>query len=306
MEEESTWQQWLRQPQSLWLRKALFQIHLWSGIGIGIYVVMISISGSILVFRNELFEFFTAKPIVVQTSGTRLSEEALRDRAENAYPGYDVSQYFENKDTPEAAIEIWLERSNGNGQVQRLFHPYTGADLGNSVPFGIRMMSWMTDFHISLLNGDSGRNVNAAGAVLWTMLGVSGCAVWWPGSQSWRRSLTLKRNVGWRRFNWDLHSATGFWSSLFILMWGITGIYAALPKPFRAIVDYFDPPSEEVFRLRFGDRFLRGVSRTHFGNFAGTSVKVIWCVFGIVPVLLFITGLIMWWNRVLRKKRTNT
>jgi len=183
-----------------------------------------------------------------------------------------------------------------------LFNPFTGADLGNSVPFGIRMMSWMTDFHINLQYGDSGRTVNAAGAVLWTLLGVSGCVVWWPGIPNWRRSLTLKRNVGWRRFHWDLHSAMGFWSSLFILMWGITGIYAALPKPFRAIVDYFDPPSEEVFRLRFGDRFLRGVSRTHFGNFAGTSVKVIWCVLGIVPVLLFITGVIMWWNRVLRKK----
>ena len=51
----STWQQWVRQPQTLWLRKALFQIHLWSGIGLGIYVVLISVSGSILVFLNELF-----------------------------------------------------------------------------------------------------------------------------------------------------------------------------------------------------------------------------------------------------------
>ena len=51
---------WIRQPQSVWLRKALFQIHLWSGIGIGIYVVLISISGSVLVFRNELFNLFTA------------------------------------------------------------------------------------------------------------------------------------------------------------------------------------------------------------------------------------------------------
>jgi hypothetical protein len=116
----------------------------------------------------------------------------------------------------------------------------------------------MTDLHINLLTGDTGRNVNAAGAVLWTMLGLSGCVVWWPGIQSWRRSLTLRRNVGWKRFNWDLHSATGIWTSLFILMWGITGIYAAFPKPFRAIVDYFDPPNDEFYRLRFGDRLLRG------------------------------------------------
>ena len=29
------WQEWLRQPQSVWLRKAIFQVHMWSGIGIG-------------------------------------------------------------------------------------------------------------------------------------------------------------------------------------------------------------------------------------------------------------------------------
>ena len=211
-------QQWLKQPQSVWLRKALFQIHLWSGIGIGIYVVLISISGSILVFRNELFEFFTAKPITVEAVGNRLTEDELQEKALQLYPAYDVSQFFENPKYPQRAIEIWLVSKGGSGQVQRLFDPYTGKDLGNSVPYGIRMVSWMTDFHINLLTGDTGRAANGAGAVLWTMLGISGCVVWWPGIQSWRRSVKLTRNVGWKRFNWDLHSCVGFWTSLMVLM----------------------------------------------------------------------------------------
>jgi hypothetical protein len=33
-----------RRPQSLWLRRALFQIHLWTAIGVGLYVVAISVS----------------------------------------------------------------------------------------------------------------------------------------------------------------------------------------------------------------------------------------------------------------------
>jgi uncharacterized iron-regulated membrane protein len=90
-------------------------------------------------------------------------------------------------------------------------------------------------------------------------------------------------------------------------MWGITGIYAALPMPFRAVVDYFDPPKDDFMGLRAGDRFLRMVSRVHFGTFAGRTsadvpIKIIWCILGFAPVLLFLTGVIMWWNRVLRKK----
>jgi uncharacterized iron-regulated membrane protein len=50
----SPWDRWLRQPQTLWIRKALLQVHLWAGIGLGIYVVVISLSGSLLVFRDEL------------------------------------------------------------------------------------------------------------------------------------------------------------------------------------------------------------------------------------------------------------
>src|SRR6185295_13424806 len=282
----SSWQQWVRQPQSVWLRKALFQIHLWSGIGIGVYVLLISISGSVIVFRNELYNFFTAKPVIVEASGARMTEDELRARAEQAYPGFGVAQYFEKKTNPREAVEIWMEQTVGERKVQRLFNPYTGKDLGDSIPAGIRVVSWMNELHINLLNGDTGREVNTAGAVLWTLLGLTGCVVWWPGVQNWRRSLTLSRKAGWKRFNWDLHSATGIWTSLFVLMWGITGIYAALPQPFRAIVDYLDPPNDEFLGLRFGDRFLRGVSRAHFGNFAGLPVKVTWCVIGLAPVLL--------------------
>ena len=48
-----------------------------------------------------------------------------------------------------------------------------------------------------------------------------------------------------------------------------------------------------------GDKVIQWMYYLHFGNFAGWKVKAIWTVFGLVPVLLFFTGVIMWWNRVL-------
>ena len=52
------WEQWVRQPQALWLRRATFQVHLWIGIAIGLYVVVLSLSGSVLVFRDDLDDLF--------------------------------------------------------------------------------------------------------------------------------------------------------------------------------------------------------------------------------------------------------
>jgi hypothetical protein len=32
------------------------------------------------------------------------------------------------------------------------------------------------------------------------------------------------------------------------------------------------------------------------------TMKLIWAVFGLAPAVMFVTGAVMWWNRVLRKK----
>ena len=69
----------MRQPQTTWLRKAIFQVHLWSGIGVGLYVLFVSVTGSVLVWRNELAVAATRDPIILTGSGPRLSDEALQD-----------------------------------------------------------------------------------------------------------------------------------------------------------------------------------------------------------------------------------
>jgi uncharacterized iron-regulated membrane protein len=30
--------------------------------------------------------------------------------------------------------------------------------------------------------------------------------------------------------------------------------------------------------------------------------KFVWAVFGLAPAVMFVTGVMMWWNRVVRKK----
>ena len=56
----SLWKRWMDQPQRIWLRRALFQVHLWCGLAIGLYILMVSVTGSVLVYRNELFRMSPA------------------------------------------------------------------------------------------------------------------------------------------------------------------------------------------------------------------------------------------------------
>ena len=44
----------VRRPQRVWLRRLNFQIHLWIGLILTVYLIVIGLTGSILVFREEL------------------------------------------------------------------------------------------------------------------------------------------------------------------------------------------------------------------------------------------------------------
>jgi uncharacterized iron-regulated membrane protein len=66
---------WLRQPQRVWLRRATFQVHLWLGLALGIYVVVLSLSGSVLVYRNELDQYLATPRVVLNEQATPLTAD---------------------------------------------------------------------------------------------------------------------------------------------------------------------------------------------------------------------------------------
>src|SRR5262249_18548658 len=186
----SYWRRWVSQPQSVWLRKAIFQIHLWSGIGVGLYVLMISVTGSIVVYSNELYRAATPDPVNVSPSGPRVTEDHLQAAATRKYPGYAAAGISGGL-KPDQAITITF--SGPRGRMDRLFNPYTGEDLGDAVPFRIRFVSKLLELHDDLLTGPTGRKVNGAGALLLIVMSSTGIVVWWPGIKTWRRSLTIHR-----------------------------------------------------------------------------------------------------------------
>jgi len=281
--EMTPWQRWLQRPQSLWIRRAFFQVHLWVGIGIGIYVLTISISGSAIVYSRELTRKYSRKTVLVAESGHRMSVEELTQHAQRAYPTYEVDNIREAQ-TPDEPDDVVLERAHK--RIERLFDPYTGLDLGNPHSVMDRILGWLQDLHDNLLAGQTGRLVNGIGSCLVTLLSLTGVILWWPGIRNWRRSTTINWKANFPRFNWDLHSAIGFWCWFFVLVWGISGIYFCFPALFNPL---------------FGGSFLFWIAQLHIGRFDWLT-EALWTMLGLVPAIMAASGALMWWNRVLRKK----
>ncbi len=310
--QRSWWQHWVQRPQRLWFRRALFQVHLWSGLGLGLYVLMISVTGSVLVYRNELFRAATAKPVISKGSQPRLTDAALAEAAKRRYPGYAVVRIGRPRN-PDQAADVWL--SQGTRTKKRLFDPRTGEDVGPSVPAGIWMVSKLLDLHDNLLAGSTGRTVNGLGALSLLLLAGTGLAIWWPGTKTWRRSLIVPRGVGWRRATWHLHSMIGFWTLAFTVIFGLSGLYLGIPQPFEDLVDRLEPPTPVNAGRRIGDRVVYWLAYLHFGRVNGIGIpcsgrglcdqatKLTWALFGLAPAVMFVTGAILWWTRVLRPRR---
>jgi uncharacterized iron-regulated membrane protein len=370
-------QAFLHRPQTVFLRKALFQIHLWSGVLVGLYVFVVCVTGAALVFRIDMQRAIHAE-LFTPSAGTPVDAATMIESVRDAFPEHRVSGI----DAPTTARPTYLAYvANDKGFLTLLFDPVTARLLGELPPHSF--VRTLQDLHFDLLAGRTGRIVNGIGGVLLLLLCVTGLVIWWPGIGNWRRGFTIDFRRSWKRVNWDLHSAAGIWTGALIAMWAVTGVYFAFPSQFRSAVNAVSPltvaraplsgappgagvtaptwrelidlarrelPTQHIARVippandtaaftvtfspvapsplgpaeftsiyldqytgkrlvasapvrkTLGDLVMDWVSPLHVGNFGGMPIRIAWLVLGLSPALLFVTGMIMWWTRVVRPR----
>jgi uncharacterized iron-regulated membrane protein len=362
-------------PQNVALRKFLFQVHLWAGVAIGLYMIVISVSGSILVFQQDLLDD-THRPAAA--SKLQISFGEAVQIARQAHPGEELL-YLDNRNRNPNVLSVLLRDGHGMRVVN------VDRSSGLLVDDSVRqqrhpVLNFLEELHNQLLGGSTGERINGIGGGLLFLMSLTGIVLWWPGRKNWKRALTIMWRARWPRVNFDLHLAFGFWTLLFVALWGITGLYFGFPLQFRNAVatlgsvvpmpqashwtpgqpvlqvDRFIDKARQLFpgsdlvfltygaqekdgsivvilsrnrrtpleversivylhpstarvlgtedssRWTWGDKLLMWAYTAHFGDFGGLSTKLIWFVLGLVPAGLSVTGYLMWWNRVLKKK----
>ena len=247
------------------------------------YIAVVSISGSALVYREALEKRFRRIVTVIHPGGRRMDPDELEKGARQRYSQFEVVSVVVPRQIDRPAVVVF-ERDNR--RFARLLDPYTAADLGEPGSTGQRLLGWLADLHDNLLSGLTGRIVNGVGAFLVVCLSLTGGVIWWPGIRNWRRSTRVTLRARFARFNWDLHSAMGFWCWVLLLCWGLSGICLCFPG---------------VLNPLLGSTVRLWITRLHFGRFHWTT-EALWTILGLAPAALAVTGAIMWWNRVLRKK----
>jgi uncharacterized iron-regulated membrane protein len=362
-------------PGQTWsrpLRRAIFQLHLWLGLAVGIYLTVVCVTGALLVFRSDLQRAAFPELLRADTRGQVVDIEEVLNSIAVAYPGLRIT----GAEAPTQYRQTYLVYVSDAGRFRTILaDPGTGRVLGE-----LPTRSWVTQLqalHFNLLLGSTGKILNQIAAVALVVLLFSGATIWWQGRRRWRRGLRIRQGP-WPDLLRNLHSAVGAWGWLAALMISITACSLMFPRHYRALMGSIDRspptanpatrsssgdalapgkliqlaralhPTEHVSRVvlpvgtgapcqvsfsairptplspsaqathyfdcRSGvpedapassraNRFIAWTTALHVGNFGGNLTRGAWAVIGFVPPLLFGTGFMLWWRRVVRPRK---
>jgi uncharacterized iron-regulated membrane protein len=222
---------WAR-PHATRVRRVALQLHVWAGVAIGLYVLVIAATGAVLMFRSELQAW--VYPEVFRPSGaasTMAGADTVLAALEARYPRAEIS----GLDFPNPRRGTFLGYVVESGRFRTVFlHPTSGQVIGE-LPLG-GWIQQLQQLHFDLLGGSTGEAINRVGAWALFLLSLTGLVIWWPGRALWRGGFVVSRGAGWKRTVWELHRATGIWVVALVAMWALTGIHFTTPGLARRVV----------------------------------------------------------------------
>ena len=201
-------------------RKLIFNTHMAVGLCAAVILAVMGITGAFLAYEYELDRAFNPKLFIVAAQAQRLPLTKLMEVVQRAHPTanltvLDLAALADNRADVSYQIDI-VDR--GKAEPTHVFiDPYTGRILGERD--GLGFPGTVHEFHSNLLLGKTGKLITTTLSVGMVVLALSGLVLWWP-----RKLVRIDFRSSAARFNFDLHNTVGSCMSLFILLFGVTGI----------------------------------------------------------------------------------
>lgn len=226
------------------IKKWSAKLHLWLGLSVGLIVFIVSLSGTLYVFKDEIQHQLRKDAYDLNAETIRqkpLPIEVLKDKVtfelNEKYPVTSVEIPLDKT----KSYEFWFYEKDKNAwnyfdevKINKLVYvnPYNGKILGiynekyDVFPI-LKSIHWSL-----LLKTDWGKYVVGIPVVLFIIMLITGIILWWPKNRKaakGRYSFDWKNVKTWKRKNYDLHNVLGFYVSFIALLLSLSGIYFSFP-----------------------------------------------------------------------------
>ena len=216
------------------MKKIFRKIHLWLSVPFGLIITLVCFSGAMLVFENEVNEWFRRDLYYVETvKESPLPMDKLLEKVATTLPDSVSVTGVSISSDPGRAYQVSLSKPR---RASLYVDQYTGEVKGKSERSGFfmfmfRMHRWLLD---SMNPGNEGifwgKMIVGVSTLLLVFVLISGIVIWWPRTRkALKNSLKITATKGWRRFWYDLHVAGGMYALIFLLAMALTGLTWSFP-----------------------------------------------------------------------------
>lgn len=204
-------------------RKLVFILHRCLGLVVGPMLVIVGLTGSLLVFQDEISHHLEHRLFGhITPQEQRVSPESVLNTVKAAYTSQKDLKldrlYLSSQ--PDAFYKVWL-RSPTNELTEVVVNPYTGIIVGESI-WDNTLIAITFKLHYALLAGDTGTIIVGIAALLLFILCITGIILW----SGWRKLVTgfqIKWKAHPKRVNFDIHKVAGILAAVFLALTSFTG-----------------------------------------------------------------------------------
>jgi len=207
------------------IRKLINDLHLWMGIGSGIILFIVCLTGTIYAFRTEIEQVIEPDKYRVEVQGERMAAAELITELEQQSGG--KIDMISIPHAPDAPYKLRIKRPDEEGRGTTYFvNPYTAEIKGTTdSPSSDFFMTVFRLHRWLLMERSVGRVVVGIATVIFVFIIISGMVLWWPKKlKHLKQSLTVKTSANWKRINHDLHNSLGFYASILLMVMALSGL----------------------------------------------------------------------------------
>ncbi|MEH2303238.1 MAG: PepSY-associated TM helix domain-containing protein [Nostoc sp.] len=289
------------------VRNFVFKLHRYIGLVVGVLLIIVGLTGSLLVFTPEIDEFLLTRQIGhVIPSEQRVSIESVLDTVKAAYskvPELKVQTIYTPKE-PDAPYQL----NSGFKIKWKNAHP-------KRVNFDIHKVAGIIAAVFLALTGFTGFYLNFRGFVTPIIYAITFTPnppdpVSQPIAGSTALSLTQLLQKA------DAALPNTVTTAVYLPQTPEAAIYIrkkysheeAILGRSGVYLDQYTGKTiqiEDALKKSLGDKVLDSFIPLHFGTFGGLPTRILYVFVGLAPLILFVTGFVMWWYRY-QAKTTNS
>ncbi|MCX2559915.1 PepSY domain-containing protein [Acetobacter farinalis] len=201
--------------------RTLWRWHFFAGLFCLPFVAFLSLTGAVYLFKPQSEAWidwhYDHLPTVLSSSPERDVQAALSAVPHSSFLAYELPR------TPRSAARVLVSRPDG--EAVRVYVDKNTHDVLKTVLEEKRFERLIFRLHGQLLLGNFGSVIMEMVASWTIVLIVTGLLLWWPRGQRGLAGVVYPRLTAEGRLLWrDLHAVTGVWTSLFLVLFLVSGL----------------------------------------------------------------------------------